>query len=225
MHFLILLSADRSLRACQVSHTDAIALRALNLRQLGSEHRLKGLFCTVCPAPVLPTTVRVPSATRAARLARDLNNISTVGERPSGRYSQIQCMALRLQTPPDDGHSGRNHPSSELVSQRLEESRMLTPRLQDTLLWIDSYQRQSGGVSPSYKEIAAGLCLSKTTISRAITELESLGYIRTINQRARCIELIKPPPEPLYYIWDSSKCRLVPLDEHRKSESVRLHPT
>jgi SOS-response transcriptional repressor LexA len=64
--------------------------------------------------------------------------------------------------------------------------------MRDLLDFIESYQRANGGVSPNYAEMAAALQLkSKSGINRLLMELRERGFVRTIPNRPRAIEVIK----------------------------------
>lgn len=90
---------------------------------------------------------------------------------------------------------------------------MLDHRQQKVLTYIESYQAASGGVSPSFEDIAKGCQLaSKGTVSRLMDHLETSGYIRRIPQRWRGIEVLKST-QPKYKVfrWDDERKELVPL--------------
>lgn len=72
---------------------------------------------------------------------------------------------------------------------------MLTKRQRDVLVFIQSYQKQEGGVSPSCDDIAAGIGIqSKGSVSRMVSGLEARGFIRRVPNRYRAIEVLKPVP-------------------------------
>ncbi len=70
------------------------------------------------------------------------------------------------------------------------------------LAFIVTYQREHGGVSPSYPEMAAGADLSgKASTHRVLWRLQASHKIRIMPHRARAIEVINPgafpPPAPV----------------------------
>lgn len=72
---------------------------------------------------------------------------------------------------------------------------MLTQRQLQLLQFIASYQ-QGRGVPPSFDEMRDALELrSKSGIHRLISGLVERGYIRRLPNRARAIEVIRPPVE------------------------------
>lgn len=80
---------------------------------------------------------------------------------------------------------------------------MLTKRQKDCLLFIQDYQKRTGGVSPLYDEIKAGLSLAnKSNVHRLVSALEERGFLRRIPAAPRSIQIIrtapsgKPPPPP-----------------------------
>lgn len=72
---------------------------------------------------------------------------------------------------------------------------MLTQRQLQLLQFIASYQ-QGRGVPPSFDEMRDALELrSKSGIHRLISGLVERGYIRRLPNRARAIEVIRPPSD------------------------------
>lgn len=70
----------------------------------------------------------------------------------------------------------------------------LTKRQADCLLFIHAHQRENGGITPSYDEIAAGIGLaSKSGVNRLIDELVERGRISRIPARPRAITIISNP--------------------------------
>src|SRR5206468_12033991 len=70
---------------------------------------------------------------------------------------------------------------------------MLTRKQYELLRFINERLKE-GGVQPSFDEMKDALGLrSKSGIHRLITELEERGFIRRLPNRARAIEVIKPP--------------------------------
>ncbi len=69
------------------------------------------------------------------------------------------------------------------------------------LAFIVTYQREHGGVSPSYPEMMAGIDLTgKASVHRVLWRLQASHKIRIMPNRARAIEVIDPgafpPPAP-----------------------------
>lgn len=72
---------------------------------------------------------------------------------------------------------------------------MLTQRQKNVLTFIRDYQKRAGGVTPSRREIAAGVNLKSVgNIVEVIDALEERGFIRRLAGRARAIEILKPVP-------------------------------
>lgn len=70
---------------------------------------------------------------------------------------------------------------------------MITSRQRQTLLFIQDYQRENGGISPSFKEIGNGINIkSKSSIYTFLDGLEERGFIRRLPDRARAIEILRP---------------------------------
>lgn len=71
--------------------------------------------------------------------------------------------------------------------------------LTQVLCFVQSYLRQTGGVSPSQTEIAKhfGLTSRGATTFRALKALEARGYIRQHPGAKRAIEVLRPPI-PIY---------------------------
>lgn len=94
----------------------------------------------------------------------------------------------------------------------------LTQRQQDLLHFIARYQHYSGGVSPSFAEMAAGCGAgSKSTISHLLEALEERGRIHRIANRARAIEILDrdhpvsmaPDGAPLFLVSSKLRVRFV----------------
>ncbi len=65
------------------------------------------------------------------------------------------------------------------------------------LAFLVTYQREHGGVSPSYPEMAAGADLSgKSSVHRALWRLQASHKIRIMPNKARAIEVIDPGAFP-----------------------------
>lgn len=102
---------------------------------------------------------------------------------------------------------------------------MLTACQKRLLDHIVDYQAASGGVSPTFNEMCAGVGLaSKSGIFRTLEKLEERGYIRRCSHRHRAIEVIKPSrpavplvsyPDAAYFIVERDELHgayLVPLE-------------
>jgi len=71
----------------------------------------------------------------------------------------------------------------------------LTPRARDLLAFIEDYQGDSGGTSPSFVEMAAAVgSKSTSTVPRLLGQLEERGLIRRLERRARAIEILSATP-------------------------------
>jgi repressor LexA len=74
---------------------------------------------------------------------------------------------------------------------------MLTRKQQELLLYIND-KLNEGGVSPSFDEMKDALGLkSKSGIHRLITGLEERGFIRRLPHRARALEVLRLPEQPI----------------------------
>lgn len=74
---------------------------------------------------------------------------------------------------------------------------MLTPRQLECLNWIAQYQCDTGGASPTIREISDGMGLKSG--SQALTTLRALedrGFIKRMPNRIRAIEILKMPTVP-----------------------------
>jgi repressor LexA len=75
---------------------------------------------------------------------------------------------------------------------------MLVAKHHRILNFIQQYQANEGGVSPSCQEIADGVGFaSKGWISRSLVDLEAAGKIRRLKGRRRNIEVL-PDAIPIY---------------------------
>lgn len=67
----------------------------------------------------------------------------------------------------------------------------LTPRQADALDFIKGYQASNGDVSPSVREIGAGIGIAGLgAVHRLLTGLEERGFIRRLKHHARAIEIV-----------------------------------
>lgn len=85
-----------------------------------------------------------------------------------------------------------------------------TRRQRDVLNYIERYQAERGGVSPTMAEIAAhlGTSLSRGRVAELLKGLEARGLIRRLKYRARAIEIIrpvKPVPMKVFRFDDEAK--------------------
>lgn len=70
---------------------------------------------------------------------------------------------------------------------------MMTPRQRDALAFIERYQAENPGLSPSFEDIRVGLDLaSRSQVSKVLNSLEERGLLRRIRGRARALEILKP---------------------------------
>lgn len=96
---------------------------------------------------------------------------------------------------------------------------MLTRRQKACLDYVASHLRATGGVSPSYREIAAGLGLkSQANVLVLLRQLQARGALRLKPYRHRSLELVhKAPRTPAmgvqlaaYFRFDDETKELVP---------------
>lgn len=73
---------------------------------------------------------------------------------------------------------------------------MLTKKQHQLWVFIDDYQEQYGGASPSFEEMQQALGLkSKSGVHAHLMALSERGYCRRLENRARAIELLKHPAQ------------------------------
>lgn len=71
---------------------------------------------------------------------------------------------------------------------------MLTQQQSQLLGFIEGYQSEHGGASPSFEDMKAALSLkSKSGVHRILAGLEERGFIRRMRYRNRAIEVIRHP--------------------------------
>jgi len=83
-----------------------------------------------------------------------------------------------------------------------------TARQQDAMRFIVGFIEANYGVAPSQAEIASALGLSsRCATHRLLRSLKERGWIKTLPNRARAIEVLNPPPiprasdgAPLYFV-------------------------
>lgn len=81
---------------------------------------------------------------------------------------------------------------------------MLTRKQHQLLTFIEDYLHRTG-YSPSFDEMKVAIGLhSKSGIHRLVTALEERGFIKRHHQRARALEILKPPPKPVQNILSLS---------------------
>ncbi len=86
-----------------------------------------------------------------------------------------------------------------------------TPRQLDVLRFVRGYQLATGGVTPTYREIAHSLRLfSKSNAHRLICGLEERGWLRRLPGRDRAIEILVPVTVPR--APDGAPLYFVPID-------------
>lgn len=90
---------------------------------------------------------------------------------------------------------------------------MLTHRQQQTLLAIQAYQRDNGGVSPTVRDVAEAIGaagqMNRTLGLRA--GLEERGFIRRHPGRHRAIEVLRPIPIARVFRFNDATKSLEPL--------------
>lgn len=78
----------------------------------------------------------------------------------------------------------------------------------DVLRYVAGYLEAHDGISPSFRDIAAGLGIySLGKVSDSLAHLAELGLINRLPDRARAIAVLHPPAiprtptgEPLYFV-------------------------
>lgn len=95
---------------------------------------------------------------------------------------------------------------------------MLTHRQRAALLYIQSFQAERGGVSPTLREIALAVSGSRNvSVGKSLVAgLEARGFIRRLPGRVRAIEVLRPIEQQVYRFNTSTK-RLEPWNRHAKS--------
>lgn len=74
----------------------------------------------------------------------------------------------------------------------------MTLKQKELLDFIANYQREQGGVSPTYREMMGAMGLASTSgIRRLLDGLEVQGYIRRHPSRARTVEVVRKVGEPV----------------------------
>lgn len=70
---------------------------------------------------------------------------------------------------------------------------MLTERQRETLIYIQDYQQEFGGVSPTFSKVAAAIGVaSKSSVRSLLSSLEQRGYITRLRNRSCAITVIRP---------------------------------
>lgn len=107
---------------------------------------------------------------------------------------------------------------------------MLTTQQRRLLDYIAAYQRNTGGVSPTYDEMALALgkraVTGRSTIHKMLNCMQQRGVIRRLPFRSRAIEIIRPvrPLNQICLIWDSGLQQLVLWSVTTMGREVRTLP-
>lgn len=87
---------------------------------------------------------------------------------------------------------------------------MLTTRQLSALNFIIDYQREYGGVSPSYNDLRKGLGITGTgQLQMLLGALEDRGFIRRLPRQARAIEVLKNAPGSRIPIWGGKSKKIL----------------
>lgn len=79
-----------------------------------------------------------------------------------------------------------------IEQRRSSQPSGLTPKQQELLAYITYYMEKSGGVSPSYTEMATAIGVkSKSTINRVVESLVDRGHVRKALGKTRAITLVR----------------------------------
>lgn len=80
---------------------------------------------------------------------------------------------------------------------------MLTHRQRHVLQFVQQYQEDHGGVTPTFAEIAAAMGLrSKSGVVYTLDRLAERGVIRRLPNRQQAIEVIRPVEPHLEPKWN-----------------------
>jgi len=94
---------------------------------------------------------------------------------------------------------------------------MLTHRQKRVLDYIEQATHASGGVPPSFKEIAQALDIpSKNSVYQAVNALERRGFIRRLRERARAIEVIRSSGSVSSPLHHAGRVRWFRFDDETK---------
>jgi SOS-response transcriptional repressor LexA len=92
---------------------------------------------------------------------------------------------------------------------------MLTKRQMELLQFIGRHLRQSGGVGPTYSEMAEAMGLnSKSSLQAMIERMERDGYIRRLRGRARALEMTT------IFVFDDVTKELKPMPAKEATQTV-----
>ena len=95
---------------------------------------------------------------------------------------------------------------------------MLTAKQKQVFDFIVSYQKSSGGVSPSFQEMSDALGITgRSGINRLISALVERGFVRHTKGTIRNIEVVRRPKSPgwqEFYVWDWTSQSLKPRGHH-----------
>jgi SOS-response transcriptional repressor LexA len=87
---------------------------------------------------------------------------------------------------------------------------MLTQRQKQCMDFISTYMRDSGGISPTLKEICAAMGFqNRSSAKRCIDMLVLRGVVRRLDCRHRALEVV-PQKREIYFQFHEKHKRLVP---------------
>lgn len=87
--------------------------------------------------------------------------------------------------------------TAPLVSPPISGPVSATGKQLRLLRFVAGYLEATGGISPTFAEMARGIgCTSKTHVRRRLIALEERGYLRRLRFRCRAIEVLAAPPIP-----------------------------
>lgn len=70
----------------------------------------------------------------------------------------------------------------------------MTPRQFEALMYLNRYMRISRGVSPTYREIAAGIGLANQSgVHRIMASLKDQGFVDWTMGKHRCLRVVRMP--------------------------------
>lgn len=99
---------------------------------------------------------------------------------------------------------------------------MLTERQRKALVFIERYQADKGGVSPTIKDIAAAMRhRSRSTAYHMLIGLEQRGFIRRLPYRQRAIEVLRPVMVTEILRFDNETKLLVPYSRSTPKTTAR----
>lgn len=99
---------------------------------------------------------------------------------------------------------------------------MLTERQREAMVFIERYQADKIGVSPTIKDIAAAMRHRSRSVTHAmLVGLESRGFIRRLPHRQRAIEVLRPVMVTEILRFDGETKLLVPYSRSAPSMTAR----